>query len=160
MEHKHRVIYSDWWKSYDFEAMLTVRIPPNIPLHEAHKLYISEVLRPLAMHMKTKLAAYTVIVPATELSQKHIHSLVLSNNSMLAGSTLEAEHYLRSLRNRVITHELSVEISPIFDLSGACDYVTKSNHIIVGTEFIAYNNWLIKKRTTKELHNESNNFHQ
>jgi hypothetical protein len=145
MEQKQRVNYSDWWKTYGFEAMLTARIPQDVPLNEAHKLYISEVLRPLALHMKTKLAAYTLIVPATETSQKHLHSLVLSNNSMLAVTTLEAQNYLRSLRNKVITHELSVDISPIFDLTGACDYAT--NHITEGTEFIGYNDWLIKKHT-------------
>jgi hypothetical protein len=146
---KQGVSYSDWWKAYGFEAMVTVRIPQDVPLHEAHKLYISDVLRPLALHMKTKLAAYTVIVPASNIHQKHLHSLVLSNNSGLAGNGYDGLHYLRSSRNTLITHEHAVDIEPIFDLNGACDYV--ANHITDDTEFIGYNDWLIKKRKHREL---------
>lgn len=138
--------YAEWLAATSFEAMLTVRLPPNLPISEAHGHYIKHVLTPLAKHLKTRLAAISVIRPRTGDRKQHLHSLVVSHAGNLNDTTFAYEglHYLQSLKNEIISHPAAVDISPVFDLTGACKYV--AGHLDHDSALlIPYNQWLLAK---------------
>lgn len=143
--------YASWFATTQYECMITVRLPPHVPISDAHGLYIKHVLTPLAKHLRTRLAACTIIRPRTGERKQHIHALIVSHAGTLNNSTIAYEGlcYLQSLRNPIITHPAAVDISPVFDLPGACTYVAR--HLDnPAAQLIHYNQWLIAKKQ-KEL---------
>jgi len=133
-----------WFDTYDFEALITVRLPPDLPIHEVHKHYISDVIRPLAKYNRTKIGAYTVISPASEFKQGHLHSLIASNKNNLLYNLKDSLTYIRTLKNRLNTHHLAIDIQPIDYDGGVAQYV--ANHLAPNAEFVCYNQWILSRR--------------
>src|ERR1035441_4911582 len=91
--------YAAWLNNYPFEVMITIRIPPNIPMDLARKEITQDVLGPLSRFLGNNLAVIGVIVPKTDTEQQHAHCLALSKDRELFLSSPEAQAYLRSLHN-------------------------------------------------------------
>lgn len=144
MEQKQIDSWSSWLSSYNFEALITVRLPPNLPIHSAHELYISDVIRPLGKYLKTRIGCYTAIVPATG-QQAHLHSLVVSHGYKLSGRTDELQTHLRSLTTTLNSHERAIDIRSITGSKEVANYV--AGHMTPETEFRDYCSWLVAKRS-------------
>jgi len=138
--------WTNWMNSYDFEALVTVRLPPNLPIQSAHELYINDVIRPMGKHLKTRIGCVTAIVPTSDLHRAHIHSLVLSHHSNIASSTNELQTYLRSLTTTLNNHEKAIDITLIKDSDVVAEYF--ANHMSDEVEFRHYCPYLVAKRTT------------
>lgn len=139
---KHIDDYAEWLNRYEWEVMLTVRIPPTIPLAHAQKHITEDVLRPLARHLKNRIGVIAVAVPRMDAKQQHAHCLILSQNKQLFFDAPEAEIYLKSLQkqggkkhNSIITHTNAIEFEAVTD-RGACSYLAK--HMVKSGSTIFY----------------------
>lgn len=147
MSYKQKELFGNWLNTYNFELLITVRLPPNLPMHDVHKTYMRDLLRPIAKFNKTKVGSCSVFVPATRYEQAHLHSLVCSYHWSLCTNIGPTVAYVKGLRSELNTHRDAIDIQPITYDCGVPYYT--ANHLTETAGFEFYNKWILdKKRKT------------
>lgn len=86
--------YSRMFRQYQWELAITTRIPVDVDIDNASEQLVSQILAPLAAHLKQKIATMSVVVPATSDSPAHIHTLALSFDGTLPGRNERIQEFV------------------------------------------------------------------
>jgi hypothetical protein len=145
---KQRDSYTDWLKSYPWEAYLTVRLPNDIHPHKSHGPLVVEVLRPLGLFLRSRVAALTVASYGHADHRAHLHVLLASKSGVLTSKISAAQAHLRSTKTTLNSHKDAIDLRPY--LEGEHPRYT-AEHIVAESDIDWYDKKLLDQiKYTKE----------
>jgi len=139
----------EWVKMCNWEGFLTVRIPPTISPRSAPNEVITSVIRPLAKHLKLRLAALMVFTLGHAKHGPHAHILLVSRSGQLSGRLREGEDFLKSTRTIINSHKDAIKLEPYIEYgdfleNGHAEYAAK--HVIDDGDVQFYGFNIIKEQ--------------
>ncbi|MBT0666288.1 hypothetical protein KI809_18410 [Geobacter pelophilus] len=134
--------YTEWLQSYKWEAFLTVRLPPNLPLNAVAAQVIKYIYRPLCRYLRTRVAAISVISHGHGMHKPHVHVLLATANGQLTDNINEISDYLKSTITPLNSHKDAIDLRPYIPDRHA---VYVASHVVDETDLTYYD----KKQLTK-----------
>jgi hypothetical protein len=143
-----KTAFTEWFSYWPWEALITVRTPAIRNRNHAHEAIKKDVIRPLALHLKTQLATLAVV---NFVDSPHVHCLTLSKDGALSGM-LASQHdtslALQALRSRagtILTHKAALDLEAFYSIGG-CSYTAGNlTYYPDHSELFYYNRGLLEK---------------
>ena len=152
--------YKYLFKSYLWELTLTCRLPPGTDIGTAQEQLVCQVLKPLSVHLKQKIGAISVVVPAHfengEHKPAHIHALLLSYEGNLIDKIEEIQEFLADNLNPdtllIDLHSCRIKsIDTPNYYKNATDYLAENLVSVDDTTLNHFKKKLLEKRTVKNV---------
>lgn len=143
--------YANWFREYDFESMITVRVSPALDMHSVHKILCKEVIEPMQRFLKTSLTALYVLSYCHISYDRghrlyeppHIHMLVATSRRNLNANIEPVISFLLSKpRAKLLTHPNSINIKPFIQTVHP-GYV--ADHAVARSDIRTINDKLLSK---------------